>query len=109
MTFLNSNLSQGSADSADDQPSPAPKPRTHFPRASARRRSAVEPIIGHMKSDGHLGRCHLKGREGDAINVLLTAVGHNLCRVLARLRTLLTSILIALWRTASLYQGVRPA
>ena len=27
---------------------------------------------------GHLGRCHLKGREGDAANVTLTAVGHNL-------------------------------
>jgi hypothetical protein len=34
-----------------------------------RRRSAFEPIIGDIKSDGHLGRCHLKGREGDAINV----------------------------------------
>lgn len=39
-----------------------------------RRRSAIESIIGHMKSDGHLGRCHPKGREGDAINVILTAV-----------------------------------
>lgn len=34
-----------------------------------RRRSAIEPVIGHMKTDGHLGRCHLKGREGDAANV----------------------------------------
>ena len=53
-----------------------------------RRRSAIEPIIGHMKSKGHLGRCYLKGREGDAINVILTAVGHNLRRVLAWLRAL---------------------
>jgi IS5 family transposase len=30
-----------------------------------RRRSAIEPVIGHMKTDGHLGRCHLKGREGE--------------------------------------------
>ncbi|MDU1693442.1 MAG: transposase, partial [Bradyrhizobium sp.] len=66
-----------------------------------RRRSAIEPIIGHMKSDGHLGRCHLKGRDGDAINVILTAVGHNLRRVLAWLRDLLASILIALWRSAA--------
>jgi IS5 family transposase len=63
-----------------------------------RRRSAIEPIIGHMKSDGHLGRCHLKGREGDAINVILTAVGHNLRRILAWLRGLLTEILIVLWQ-----------
>jgi hypothetical protein len=31
-----------------------------------KRRSAIEPIIGHRKTDSHLGRCHLKGREGDA-------------------------------------------
>ena len=65
-----------------------------------RRRSAIEPIIGHMKSDGHLGRYHLKGREGDAINVILTAVGHNLRRILAWLRVLLTSILLALCQAA---------
>jgi hypothetical protein len=34
-----------------------------------------------MKSDGHLGRCHLKGQNGDAANVILTAVGHNLRRI----------------------------
>src|SRR5476651_89819 len=33
-----------------------------------RRRSAVEPLIGHMKEEGHLGRCYLKGRAGDAAN-----------------------------------------
>jgi hypothetical protein len=48
-----------------------------------RRRSAIEAAIGHMKSDGHLGRCYLKGREGDAANVILTAVGYNLRLVLA--------------------------
>ena len=48
-----------------------------------RRRSAIEPVIGHINIDGHLGRCHLKGRQGDAGNVILTAVGHNLRRVLA--------------------------
>jgi hypothetical protein len=42
-----------------------------------RRRSAIEAVIGHMKTDGHLGRCHLKGRAGDAANALLTAVGYN--------------------------------
>ena len=74
-----------------------------------RRRSAIEPIIGHMKSDGHLGRCHLKGRGGDAINVILTAVGHNLRRVLAWLRDLLTSILIGLWPLAVFYPTAKPA
>lgn len=32
-----------------------------------RRRSALEAIIGHMKVDGLLERCHLKGTHGDAV------------------------------------------
>ena len=79
-------------------------------RASSNRYSeTIEPIIGHMKSEGHLGRCYLKGREGDAINVILTAVGHNLRRVLAWLRDLLVSILIALWRSAAGLPAVKQA
>lgn len=54
-----------------------------------RRRSAIEPIIGHMKAEGHLGRRYLKDRAGDAANVILSAVGHNLRRILAWLRELL--------------------
>src|SRR5271170_643230 len=63
-----------------------------------RRRSAIEPVIGHLKAEGHLGRCYLKGREGDAANAVLTAVGHNLRLVLAWLRILLRLILLALCR-----------
>src|SRR5204862_461116 len=49
-----------------------------------RRRSAIEAVIGHMKAEGHLGRCYLKGRAGDAANVILSAVGYNL-RLVRRL------------------------
>ena len=58
-----------------------------------------------MKADGHLGRCHLKGREGDAANVVLSAVGHNLRIVLDWLRMLLRLILIALWRLLAVQKG----
>jgi transposase, IS5 family len=61
-----------------------------------RRRSVIEPVIGHMKSEGHLGRCYLKGRNGDAANAILSAVGHNLRRVLAWLKIFLRLILAAL-------------
>ena len=54
-----------------------------------RRRSAVEPEIGHMKSDGLLGRNFLKGMQGDAMNALLCGAGHNLRKILARIRALL--------------------
>ena len=57
-----------------------------------RRRSAIEPVIGHMKAEGHLGRCYLKGRAGDAANAILTAVGYNFRRILAWLRALLRQI-----------------
>jgi IS5 family transposase len=35
-----------------------------------------------MKADGHLGRCHLKGRTGDVANATLTAAGYNFRLVL---------------------------
>ncbi|BDU75472.1 IS5 family transposase [Mesoterricola sediminis] len=54
-----------------------------------RRRSAVEPEIGHMKADGLLGRNFLKGMAGDAINAILCGAGHNMRKILARLRALL--------------------
>src|SRR3954451_21001861 len=63
-----------------------------------RRRSAIEPIIGHLKAEGHLGRCYLKGRAGDAANVVLSAVGHNFRRILAWLRDFLCLLLFPLWR-----------
>ena len=58
-------------------------------RRHLRRRAAIEPEIGHMKSDGLLGRNFLKGMGGDAINALLCGAGHNLRKILARLRALL--------------------
>jgi IS5 family transposase len=64
-----------------------------------RRRSAIEPVIGHMKAEGHLGRCYLKGRAGDAANAILTAAGYNFRRILAWLRDFLYLILIAILRT----------
>ena len=61
-----------------------------------RRRSSIEPIIGHLKAEGHLGRCYLKGCTGDAANVVLSAVGHNFRRILAWLREFLCLFLLAL-------------
>jgi IS5 family transposase len=48
-----------------------------------RRRSGIEPVIGHLKHDGHFERNHLAGPEGDAINAILSAAGQNM-RLLAR-------------------------
>lgn len=51
-------------------------------RDRRRRRSAIEPIIGHLKSDHRLGRCYLKGQSGDETNVILAAAGKNMLKLL---------------------------
>ena len=40
--------------------------------------AAIEPVIGHLKSDHRMGRCFLKGLPGDAINAVLAAAGAEL-------------------------------
>jgi IS5 family transposase len=61
-----------------------------------KRRSAVEPVIGHLKSE-HRMRCnHLAHRAGDAINAVLAAVGYNFRLLLNWLKLLLRAILAAL-------------
>ena len=51
-----------------------------------KRRSAIEPVIGHMKSDGKLDRNYLTGVLGDKINALLCGAGHNIRNILRKLR-----------------------
>ena len=46
-----------------------------------KRRSAIEPIIGHLKNFGRMGKNYLKGVIGDIINPLISAVGLNLRRI----------------------------
>ncbi len=49
-----------------------------------KRRSAIEPLIGHMKNDGRLGRNHLQGKLGDQLNAILAACGQNIRLLLIR-------------------------
>jgi len=53
-----------------------------------KRRAVIEPIIGHAKNDGLLGRNYLKGTTGDKINAILAAVGFNLRQLLRFLKFL---------------------
>lgn len=60
----------------------APSPKTtEYSKRKARqnfgRRSAIEPVIGHLKNDFRLARNYLKGTIGDAINLLLAAAAFN--------------------------------
>lgn len=74
-----------------------------------KRRSAIEPTIGHMKTDGHLDQNFLKGREGDQANAVLTAVGYNLRLILNWLRRLLRQIILAMLAVLSASQCQNPA
>ena len=66
-----------------------------------RRRSAVEPVIGHAKAEHRMGRNFLKGAHGDAANAVLAAAGYNFRRLLAWLA--------AIWRALVMAVLARPA
>ena len=59
---------------------------TRTMRAMIKRRSAIEPTIGHMKSDGRLARNPLKGALGDALHAVMCGAGHNIRLLLKKLR-----------------------
>ena len=61
-----------------------------------RRRSAVEPVIGHLKAEHRMGRNYLWLRQGDANNAILAAAGYNFRRLIRWLRLLLCQFLTAL-------------
>jgi len=71
-----------------------------------RRRSAVEPIIGHTKSDNRMDRNFLHGIEGDKINALLAGCGFNLRKLLRELsRAFFWLRFLVLWAICGSTQG----
>src|SRR5262249_51881093 len=65
-------------------------------RREMKRRAAVEPVIGHLKDGHHLGRNHLKGRDGDRCNAVLAAAGYNFHLLLRWLAEFLRALFQAL-------------
>ena len=55
-------------------------------RRVLKRRQSVQPIIGYLKSDNRMKRCHLNGEEGDAIHAVLYAARYNICWLLMMIR-----------------------
>jgi IS5 family transposase len=64
-----------------------------------RRRSAIEPVIGHLKNEHRMDRNYLADRKGDANNAILAAVGYNFRRLIRWLRILLCLLLTVLCAT----------
>lgn len=67
-----------------------PKPDKNISKVKRRRhgrRAAIEPVIGHLKSDYRLCRNYLKGILGDQINLILAAAAMNFKRAMNLWRT----------------------
>jgi transposase, IS5 family len=61
-------------------------------RLRFRRRAAIEPVIGHLKSDYGLARNYLKGHTGDGVNLMLAAAAFNFSKLMKELASFLFSI-----------------
>ena len=55
-------------------------------RKHCRQRAAIEPIIGHLKSDHLVARNYLKGQIGDAINFAMAASAFNYKKLMKKLK-----------------------
>ena len=75
-------------------------------RKMPRRRAAIEPTIGHMKTEGRLTRCPLKGTLGDAVFAVLCGCGQNIRLILAHLRKLLRKIWCAILTVLATGRGL---
>jgi IS5 family transposase len=69
---------------------------TRAMKAMMKRRSAIEPAIGHMKMDGKLSRNSLKGALCDALHAVMCRAGHNMRMLLRKLRLLCAQFVLAL-------------
>ncbi len=67
-----------------------------------RRRAAIEPVIGHIKTEHRMGRNYLAHTQDDAVNAVLAAAGYNFRLLLTWLRLLLRLLL------ATIFGPVRP-
>jgi len=88
-----------------------PKPDKNISKTKRKRhgrRAAIEPVIGHLKSDYRMNRNFLKGVMGDEINVLLSAAAMNFKRVMNLWKQgLINSILKFVFETLIYNQGLK--
>jgi IS5 family transposase len=59
-----------------------PRKKSRWDKLWRRRRSAIEPVIGHAKHDNRMIRNYLKGKDGDKMNAILAGCGYNLRKLL---------------------------
>ena len=65
-------------------------------RQKFRRRAAIEPVIGHLKTDFRMGQNYLNGTDSDQINAFLAATGWNLKKMMSKLKEEVKSFVFTL-------------
>ncbi len=61
-------------------------------RKNFRRRAAIEPVIGHLKTDFRMAQNYLHGEKSSQINAFLAATGWNLKKMMSQLKLELQKI-----------------
>ncbi|AOG22181.1 transposase DDE domain protein [Acidovorax sp. RAC01] len=77
-------------------------------RKLLKRRQAIEPIIGHLKADHRMDRCHLKGAQGDRLHAVLCAAGYNIRWLLRMIAKKGVTFLRQLYLRLCVLAGVSP-
>ena len=73
-----------------------------------KRRSAVEPTIGHLKEDNRMGRNYLKGTEGDKLNAIFAAAGYHIRKLLRAICHALVELLYQIAKLFSICKNIQP-
>ena len=61
-------------------------------RKKFRRRAAIEPVIGHLKTDFRMAQNYLHGADSPQINAFLAATGWNLKKMMTKLKNSLKKL-----------------
>ena len=77
-------------------------------RKALKRRQAIEPIIGHVKHDNRMIRCHLQGSTGDALHAIACAAGYNIRWLMRMILRLGLKGLFALFSLITLWRRGQP-
>jgi len=89
---------------------PSPPRKTDTPcqkrtkRKKCRARAAIEPIIGHLKSDFRMQQNYLLGEEGLQINVLMAATAWNLKKLMEKLKEKILQVIFRLFFPGNFYR-----
>jgi IS5 family transposase len=88
-------------------PSPPKKSDTAYQklakRKKHRRRAAIEPIQGHLKSDFRMSQNYLCGTQGVKINALMSGCAWNLKKMMERLKEKILQIIFRYFFVRNLY------